>query len=144
MLDTWTTLRYRDGYAHHLRRGAGRMELTLAADRHARAAFFTDEGATPTVVREGTLADWVLLELLSNLRAMGFPNLPKEAARAGGWMALLSVAAPAGTHQAWILPGHRKAPAVDQTVLLLEAVASALNDGSSYKPSSRLVLKDGG
>lgn len=141
MLDTWTTLRYRDGYAHDLRHGAGRIELTLATDRHARVAYFTEAGAPP-VVRQGRLAEWVLHELLANLLAMGFPNLPEQGTRAGTWRALLSIAAPTGTHQAWLLPGHRQAAAVDQTVLLLEAVASALSDGSlsSYRPSSRPVL----
>ncbi len=131
---SWTTIRYRDGL------GASRrtlVELTLWNDRHVRLTFTTGAKAERSIV-DGLLEEWVFPELGSLLSDAGFPDFPQSQDRGGHATALLSAATGTATVKTWIRPEHRQLA----SILLLEAVASALSDGAlpAYKPLERPVL----
>ena len=141
MPDAWTTVRYLDGYTRDVSGSSGRVSITVWPDCRARVEYRIRANST-LIVFERLLANWVLPELFSHLRAAGFPALPKHKAGPHERMGLLSVAAGADMLQAWILPAHRQVPAVNRSILLLEALASALSGGSliAYGALDRQVL----
>ncbi len=138
VIEPWTTVRYRDGYGRDPKSlTKAFVELSISADRHARVVC----GGTLALVSEGRLAAWVFPELCSHLRDAGFPDLP--AGLPGKGTALLSIAAGAVTLQAWLGLEHRQVASLYHSILLLEAVASALSDGRlpCYKPWERPILE---
>ncbi|MBA3549019.1 MAG: hypothetical protein H0T76_21255 [Nannocystis sp.] len=141
MQDAWTTVRYLDGYTRDVSGNSGRVAITVWPDGRARVEYRIKANST-LIVFERALAAWVLPELLLQLRETGFPALPKHKAGPHDRMGLLSVATATGMLQAWILPAHRQMPAVNHSILLLEAIASALSGGSlvAYGALERPVL----
>lgn len=141
MHDTWTTVRYLDGYIRDASGNTGRVEITVWPDCRARVAYRIRPTST-LIVFERPIADWVLPELFTNLRAAGFPALPKHKPGLGERIGLLSIASGRGTLQAWILRIHRQIPAMNRSMQLLEAIASALSGGSlvEYEAGERPVL----
>lgn len=144
MQDTWTTVRYLDGYIRDVSGNTGRVEITVWPDCCARVAYRIRPSST-LIVFERSIADWVLPELYSHLRGAGFPALPKHKPGIGERVGLLSIATGRHTLQAWIMRIHRQVPAMNQAVLLLEAVASALSGGTlvEYEAGARAVLAPG-
>jgi len=141
MQDTWTTVRYLDGYIRDALGNTGRVEITVWPDRRARVAFRIRPTST-LIVFERAIADWILPELFTHLREAGFPALPKHKPALGERVGLLSIASGRSTLQAWILRVHRQIPAMNRAMRLLEAIASALSGGSliEYEADERPVL----
>lgn len=142
MLETWTTIRYREGYASSPEERGGSVEMTLWNDRRSRVAFMERPRAS-MVVFEGLLADWVLPELFVHLRAVGFPQLPPHAGAPGIRVGLLSIASAKGVHQSWIFPGQRmRLPPLERSMQILEGVAYALSKGglAAYRALDRPAL----
>jgi hypothetical protein len=126
---TWTTLRYRDGYLLHAPHHGGRIEMTLWSDGRARVASLPRPRGTPQVF-EGLAAGWAVDAIANGLREVGFPDLPPRPLPEGVRVALLSVAAPGGTAQAWIAPAHRhELPPLDLAMKLIESIAHAVSHG---------------
>lgn len=142
MPDAWTIIRYRDGYVHDPKLRTALVEMTFTRDQRANILYHPQPN-TKAIVYEGQLAEWVFPELCTHLREAGFPeSLTRYKATPGVRMALLSVAAPTGMLQAWVLPVHRQSPQLLRAIFLLEAVAHELSDGALaiYKPLGRQVL----
>lgn len=141
MQDTWTTVRYVDGYIRDASGNTGRVEITIWRDCRARVSYRIRPTST-LIEFERSIADWVLPELYSHLRDAGFPDLPKHKPVVGERVGLLSIATGKHTVQAWILRRHRQMPAVNRAMRLLEAVASALSGGTlvEFEAGERPVL----
>ncbi len=141
MQDTWTTVRYLDGYIRDVAGNTGRVEITIWPDCRARVAYRIRPTST-LLVFERSLAGWVLPELYAHLRDAGFPALSKHKPGVGERVGLLSIATGEHTLQAWVLRVHRQIPAIARAMQLLEAVASALSGGSliDYEAGDRPVL----
>lgn len=134
MTDSWTTIRYRDGFG-----GDSTVELTLSADRYAR--LIRSEGSASSEFT-GRLESWVLPELRGYLRKAGFPSLPKDPT--GEYRGLLSVAGEGSLLQAWVSLEHCQQASIGQALELIEGVMRALTDKTknAHGSTRRSVLAE--